>query len=115
MEIFEKDSQLFLKHIDKEQSRFVLLINDAKNDIHNYLDYPETMPSYMHEKQLEMIIGELDNMVEDKGQGTFYPYYPKGIVDCWEFDDTLGKKLMQIADIYSKLRIKARQKNSNPN
>ncbi len=103
------DSQLYLKYIDKEQFRFVLLIDDAKHDIKNYLEHPEMMPGYMLKKQLEMIIRELNIMVEDKGRGTFYPYYPKGITDSWDYNDTLGKKLMQIVNIYLKLRIKARQ------
>ena len=43
------DSQLYLKYIDKEQSRFVSLINDAKHDIKKYLEHSETMPRYMLE------------------------------------------------------------------
>ena len=124
MEILKSDlercktaiQKLFFKRkgyeLNDEQFRFVSLIDDAKHDIENYLKHPEMMPGYMLKKQLEMIIRELDSMAEDKGQGSFHPYYPRGITDSWDYNDNLGKKLMQISDLYWKLRIKARQNKS---
>jgi len=103
------DSNLFEKYIDTNQSKFEYLIADAKSDIQIYLDNPNTMPSYMTQSQLEMIMKELENMAYYKGEGSFNPYYPRGISDSWDFNDALAKKLMSIADIYVKLKTKVRQ------
>ena len=96
------DSQLYLKYFDSDEDDLEVLINDAKSDIENIRNHPETMPYYMSESQLEMIVNELDSMVCNKGQGSFFPYFPKGIADCWDYNDNLAKKLMFIAEIYQK-------------
>ncbi len=67
------------------------------------------MPSYMTQSQLEMILKELENMAYYKGEGSFNPYYPRGISDSWDYNDALAKKLMSIADIYVKLKTNVRQ------
>ena len=33
-----------------------------------------------------------------------FPYYPKGIAYSWNYDDELGEKLMEILDVYNKLK-----------
>lgn len=104
------DSQLYLKYIDSNEDGLEVLINNAKSDIENILNYPETMPAYMSKSQLEMIVKELDSMAYNKGQGSFYPYYPRGIADCWDYNDNLAKKLMYIAEIYQKLKYEVRKK-----
>ena len=103
------DSNLYEKYIDTNQSKFEDLIADAKSDIQIYLDNPNTMPSYMTQSQLEMIMKELENMAYYKGEGSFNPYYPRGISDSWDYNDALAKKLMSIAAIYVKLKTKVRQ------
>ena len=96
------DSQLYLKYLDRVEDDLEVLINDAKSDIEKIRNHPETMPAYMSKSQLEMIVNELDSIACNKGQGSFYPYYPKGIADCWDYNDNLAKKLMYIAEIYQK-------------
>ena len=39
----------------------------------------------------------------------FHPYYPRGICDDWQRYDPLGKKLMDLADLYSKLKIQEKE------
>ena len=40
---------------------------------------------------------------QNKDEKVFYPYYPKGIADSWDYKDPLAKKLLDILDIYVRL------------
>jgi hypothetical protein len=48
--------------------------------------------------------GELNTMIATIGQFNFYPYYPKGIADCWVLDDPLAIKLGEILELYNRLK-----------
>ncbi|MGN0341682.1 MAG: hypothetical protein ACI4DO_02720 [Roseburia sp.] len=84
-------------------SSFSRMIEDAKKDIIILMDNSKNLPWYMSISQLEMIIKELEKMNEVRDKDIFFPYYPKGIADCWELSDELGNKLLEILDIYKKL------------
>ena len=53
----------------------------------------EGRPSYMSDQQLEAIVEELDKMDRIRDEKVFYPYYPKGIADSWDYKDPLAKKI----------------------
>jgi len=88
---------------------FNRLVDETKNEILALLKNPESMPKYMIDRQLHSILEELNKMRTAIGQFDFYPYYPKGITYCWDYNDNLAKKLMHIAEIYQKLNIKLRR------
>lgn len=54
-------------------------------------------------KQLKMTVDELDKMDQIRDTKQFMPYYPKGINDCWEYNDKLGQELLAVLDIYIEL------------
>ncbi|MDC7279940.1 hypothetical protein NXH64_10565 [Butyrivibrio fibrisolvens] len=80
-----------------------ILIEDIKKDINKLLSHPDTIPYYMLPSQLEMTLQELDKMREVRNADTFFPYYPKGISDAWDYNDPLGNKLMDLLNVYRKL------------
>lgn len=84
-------------------SDFSRMIEEAKRDIVILMDNPKNIPWYMSSSQLEMTIKELEKMNEVRDKNMFFPYYPKGIADCWDSSDELGKKLLEILDAYKKL------------
>ena len=88
----------------KDIERFNCLVDEAKNEILSLLKDPESMPKYMTDSQLHSIIGELNTMRTTIGLYDFYPYYPKGIVDCWVLDDPLAIKLGEILELYNRLK-----------
>ena len=55
--------------------------------------------------QLENMLNELNKMKLIMNPNTFIPYYPRTIVDSWDFNSELAKKLLDIADEYSKLKV----------
>lgn len=79
---------------------------DIINKIQKLLDNDEIRPKYMNEKQLESIKLELLEMDRVRDKNVFYPYYPKGVVDCWDYEDDLAVLLMKHLEIYCSLSTK---------
>lgn len=84
-------------------SDFSMMIEEAKKEIMILLDNSDRLPWYTSISQLQMIIRELEKMNEVRDKNMFFPYYPKGIVDCWDSNDELGNKLLSILDFYIKM------------
>ena len=80
-----------------------MMIEDVKKEIVTPMDNPLTISWYMSSNQLGAIIKELNKMNEVRDKNVFFPYYPKGIADCWDSNNELGKKLLEILDIYQNL------------
>ena len=98
------DHGLYARYVQVDDaSRFAFLVNEVKSDIVFLLNHPVEMPSYMMESQLRMTLEELDQMVSVKNKDDFFPYYPKGITDSWDYNDKLGKKLMDVLAVYRTL------------
>lgn len=51
--------------------------------------------------QLRSILDEVERMMETKHLAI---YYPRTIVDSWDFDDELGSELLELADLYKQWR-----------
>lgn len=83
--------------------RFSKIIEDIKGKIREIISNPKKMPLYMSIEQLKMTVDELNKMDQIRDTKQFMPYYPKGINDCWDFNDELGKELLAVVDIYMKL------------
>ncbi|MBQ9277443.1 MAG: hypothetical protein IJ224_02290 [Lachnospiraceae bacterium] len=85
-------------------TRFEKMIFDIKEDIFYLINNPNKMPDYMEVDQLQQIIDELDKMSIVKNSEKYYPYYPKGIIDCcWDYNDKIYSKLMDILYVYKKI------------
>ena len=78
-------------------------IDHIKKEISDILHRPKTIPNYMMVSQLESTLKELDKMKACRDPEVFFPYYPKGIGDCWLPGDPLGAELMELLDIYMNL------------
>ena len=63
----------------------------------------DSRPRYMSDSQLESIVDELCKMDYARNSEKFYPYYPRGIADSWDYNDELGSKLMEHLEIYCSL------------
>lgn len=79
------------------------LIQNTIKETEYYIDKYDIRPKYMTDKQLNMIIEELEKMDKIRNCEIFFPYYPKGVADCWDFEDPLAEKLLFVIDIYRKL------------
>ena len=72
-------------------SDFHTLVKETKSRIWIFMEDKEGRPSYMSDQQLEAIVEELDKMDRIRDEKVFYPYYPKCIVDGWDYKDPLAK------------------------
>ena len=82
---------------------FQVVIDETKALVQEYLTNKDKRPSYMLEKQLVFILIELDKMEQTRNCHMFYPYYPKGISDSWDYSNPLGAKLLELLALYCKL------------
>ena len=78
-------------------------IEDVEAIIEKIISNPEELPWYMSVEQLKMIVNELNKMNQIRDKRQFMPYYPRGIADCWDFNDNLGNELLKVLDYYMKL------------
>ncbi len=82
---------------------FHMVIEETQRKVQYFIDNPENRPNYMLNKQLEMIKKELSDMDKIRDRTVFYPYYPKGITDSWDYQDILAEQLMMVLDMYCSL------------
>lgn len=78
-------------------------IEEATKRIHTLIENKDSCPKYMSGQQLESILEELDNMDRIRDKKVFSPYYPKVIVDSWDYRDALATQLMDILELYNRL------------
>lgn len=84
-------------------SLFHEMAEEAKKLVKERLADKENRPAYMLESQLNSILGELDKMEQIRNSGLFFPYYPKGIADGWDYADPLAGILLRLLGEYCKL------------
>lgn len=72
------------------QQRLIKEINQVKEGL-----------SLRNGVQLSSILKELEKMMDNKG---LVLYYPRMIVDTWDFNDELGSELLELAEIYKRLK-----------
>ena len=77
-------------------ANFQVMMDETKAFVKKYLTNKSTLPSYMLENQLELILVELNKMDQIRNCHVFYPYYPKVINDSWDYSDLLGTKLLEL-------------------
>lgn len=84
---------------------FQLLLEETRGLIHEMLKNTNNLPlpDYISEKQLYFILSELDQMEQIKNVQLFYPYYPRGIADSWDYSNPLAVKLLELLELYRKL------------
>lgn len=79
------------------------MVEEVKALIQKELINQDERPDYMLEKQLYQILDELDKMERMRDAHLFYPYYPKGIADCWDDSNPLAIKLLDLLAFYRNL------------
>ncbi len=84
-------------------TEFQAMMEETKALIEENLTNKDKRPSYMLEKQLAFIKTELNKMEQKRNFHVFYPYYPKGIIDSWDYSNSLAIKLMELLELYCKL------------
>lgn len=82
---------------------FQLMIQESKTLVQEEIKNKGNRPDYIKEKQLFSILDELDKMERIRNSHLFYPYYPKGIADSWDFSNPLAISLLELLDLYTKL------------
>lgn len=60
--------------------------------------------SFSNVKQLEKILHELATMKEVKSSKDFSPAFPRIIVDSWDYSNELGIYLLELFEIYKKVK-----------
>lgn len=61
-------------------------------------------PDFILEKQLYLILEELDKMERIRDIHLFHPYYPKGIADSWDYLNPLAIRLLELLESYRELQ-----------
>ena len=88
---------------EAQMSDFHTLVEKTKSKIRSLMEDKEGRPGYMSDQQLEAIGIELDKMDRIRDKRVFCPYYPKVIIDGWDYKDPFAKQLMDILDVYDRL------------
>ncbi len=83
---------------------FQSMIEEVRIHVQEEINNKDTRPGYMSEKQLCFILDELDKMERIRNINLFYPYYPKGISDGWDYSNPLTVKLLDLLELYRKLQ-----------
>lgn len=84
-------------------ANFHSMVEEVKALVENQIKNKENRPVYILDKQLYSILNELDKMDKIRNSDLFYPYYPKGITDSWDYSNPLAIKLMDLLEIYTKI------------
>lgn len=84
-------------------TNFQEMLEETRALVKGNLVNRDKCPSYMSEKQLMFILAELDKMERTRNIHLFYPYYPRGIADSWDYSNPLGIKLLELLELYRKL------------
>lgn len=82
---------------------FQMVLEETRRLVKENLTNKDRLPSYMSEKQLIFILDELNKMERIRDIHLFYPYYPKGITDSWDYSNPLGIKLLELLELYCEL------------
>ena len=83
--------------------KFQYMMEEVRDLVQEEIKNRENRPDYMLEKQLYGILDELDQMEKIRNIHLFYPYYPKGISDCWDEVNPLTIKLLELLELYEEL------------
>lgn len=91
--------------MNDRQTKVLRLIDDVSIDIANEINAHRSGNGTCGTlSQLENISIEIEKMRSILNPSEFTPYYPRAIVDSWDFASKLGAKLLDLAGEYQKLR-----------
>lgn len=91
------------KGIRLGMEKFQCMMEEVRALVKEKIENRDHRPDYMLEKQLYAILDELDQMEKIRNIRLFYPYYPKGIADCWDESNPLTAKLLDLLELYREL------------
>ena len=72
---------------------------EAQQHVKKEIDLVNKGLSHKSYEQLKSILEELEKMLNEKGLST---YYPRIIVDSWDFNDQLGLELLELEELYKR-------------
>lgn len=88
----------------RQSSRALILMKEIISDIDEEINaHKKGIGTNGTISQLENIRSEIEKMMSIMNAEVFAPYYPKVIVDSWDFKSKLGEKLLGLAQEYQKL------------
>ncbi|MCR5737295.1 MAG: hypothetical protein K6G64_06575 [Eubacterium sp.] len=73
--------------------------SDIQQRLRSEMEYVKKGQSKKNYVQLSSILEELENMMNNK---CLTLYYPRIIVDSWDFNDDLGIELLDLAELYKR-------------
>ena len=82
---------------------FSIMVEETKALVQEKMQQ-DKLPDYTSRKQLHLILNELDKMEQIRSSHLFAPYYPRAIVDSWDFSDPLAIRLMELSKLYRALK-----------
>lgn len=82
---------------------FKQMVEETKKLVQEEIKNKDSRPYYMLDKQLFSILEELDKMEYIRNIDLFCPYYPKSIADCWDYQNPLANRLLELLEVYRKL------------
>ena len=82
---------------------FQSMVEETRALVQEEIQNNDNRPSYILEKQLYLILDELDKMERIRDIHLFHPYYPKGIADSWDYSNPLAIRLMELSELYRRL------------
>lgn len=83
-------------------SRFQQLTQSYIDEI-EALIASDSIPDHTSSEELYEIAKQLKKMGELRDSKRFIPSYPHWIGDTWDYRDRLGERLLEVAELYSKL------------
>lgn len=90
----------------EKYSIFIIQLDNAKKRVREELNAVNAgKVKNKSASQLHAVLDELSAMAASLNKNnTVTLYYPKGIADCWDYNDSLGLELMQLANEYYKIK-----------
>ena len=82
---------------------FQSLVEETKVLVQKEIENKDNRPDYILEKQLYVILDELDKMERIRDIHLVHPFYPKGIADTWDYSNPLAIRLLELLELYRNL------------
>ena len=83
---------------------FQSMVEETKALVQKEIKNKDNVPDFILEKQLYLILEELDKMERIRDIHLFHPYYPQGIADSWDYSNPLAIRLLELLESYRELQ-----------
>ena len=80
---------------------FQSMVEETKALVQKEIKNKDNRPDFILEKQLYLILEELDKMERIRD---IHLFYPKGIADTWDYSNPLAIRLLELLESYRELQ-----------